>query len=250
VILREHLTRLPAELAEAVEAEYRNLLDHYLKEEWDDAQVDAGRFCEAVLRVLEWHTAGSYTAIDGKSRPSRKGVVNAAAQHTSLPPTLRLQIPQAVELMMDFRNGRNAAHLGAINPNRLDASCVVELATWVVAELVRLETQRSPSEVQKVIDRLAEQHVPLVQKVGERPIVLDPGMGAAERALVLLYQEGGPVHLNQLRAWADYSNSTRWRECVLGSLSRRKYIHIDREGNVHLLRPGHAAAQALLAQRL
>jgi hypothetical protein len=250
VILAGHLTRLPSELAGAVEEQYKNLLDHYLKEEWDDAQVDAGRLCEAVLRVLEWHITGSYTAIDGRSKPSRKKVVNAAAQETSLPPTLRLQIPQAVELMMDFRNARNAAHLGAIDPNRLDATCVVELATWVVAELVRLETQRSASEVQAVIDQLAEPHVPLVQKVGDRPIVLDPSMEAADKALVLLYQEGTPVPTNQLREWAEYANSTRWRERVLSGLQRKRFIHVDEEGNVHLLRPGQAEAQALLAQRL
>ena len=249
MILAGHLAQLPTDLADAVEAEYTNLLDHYLKEEWDDAQVDAGRFCEAVLRVIEWHTSGSYTPIDGKSRPDRKKVVNAAAQDTNLPPTLRLQIPQAVELMMDFRNGRNAAHLGAIDPNRLDAGCVVQLATWVVAELVRLETQRTPAEVQTVIDELAKPHVPLVQTVGDQPIVLDPNLSASDTALVLLYQQGVPVPVDQLRRWAEYGNSTRWRSDVLGKLKAEKYIHVDGEDRVHLLAPGHAVAQDLVAKR-
>jgi hypothetical protein len=68
---------LPSDLADALETQYRNLLDHYLKEEWDDAQVDAGRFSEAVLRVIEWHMTGSYTPI-GRSSPSRKQVVQQA----------------------------------------------------------------------------------------------------------------------------------------------------------------------------
>jgi hypothetical protein len=249
VILAGHLAALPTDLADAVETEYRNLLDHYLKEEWDDAQVDAGRFCEAVLRVIEWHTSSSFTAIDGKSRPDRKSVVNKAAQDRSLPPTLRLQIPQAVELIMDFRNGRNSAHLGAIDPNRLDAGTVVQLATWVVAELVRLETQRTPAEVQTVIDELAKPHVPLVQTVGEQPIVLDPGMGAAEKALVLLYQSGVPIPVDQLRVWAEYGNTTRWRDEVLTRLRAKKWVHVDPEGRVHLLAPGHAEAQRLVTAR-
>jgi hypothetical protein len=91
VILADHLSCLPTELAHAVETQYRNLLDHYLKEEWDDAQVDAGRFSEAVLRVIQWHMTGSYTPIDGRSSPSRKQVLTQAAQNTNLPPTLRLQ---------------------------------------------------------------------------------------------------------------------------------------------------------------
>jgi hypothetical protein len=146
-------------------------------------------------------SGGTYTPIDGKSAPSRKKIVNAAAQDTTLPPTLRLQIPQVLELMMDFRNGRNAAHLGPIDPNRLDASCVIQMATWVAAELVRLETQRSASEVQEVIDALAEPHVPLIQVVADRPVVLDPDMPAADRALLLLHQQGRPVPVQQLREW-------------------------------------------------
>lgn len=249
MILAGHLAGLPTDFAEAVETEYRNLLDHYLKNEWDDAQVDAGRFCEAVLRVIEWHTSGSYTPIDGKNSPNRKSVVNAAERDVSLPPTLRLQIPQAVELMMDFRNGRNSAHLGAIDPNRLDAGTVVQLATWVVAELVRLETQRTPAEVQTVIDELAKPHVPLVQMIGEQPIVLDPEMGAAEKALVLLLQAGVPVPVDQLRQWAEYGNTTRWRNDVLAKLRARKWIHVDSEDRVHLLDPGHAEAQKLVIER-
>jgi hypothetical protein len=249
VILATHLARLPTDLANAVESEYRNLLDHHLKHEWDDAQVDAGRFCEAVLRVIEWHMTGWYTPIDGKSHPSRKVVVSKAAQDVSLPPTLRLQIPQAVELIMDFRNGRNAAHLGSIDPNRLDATCVVQLATWVVAEVVRLETQRSPGEVQTVIDELAKPHVPLVQIVGEQPIVLDPNMNAGDRTLVVLYQRGAPVSVEELRRWVEYGNSTRWRENVLVKLRTQRFIHIDAEDLVHLLAPGHAEAQRLIAER-
>jgi hypothetical protein len=151
--------------------------------------------------------------------------------------------------MMDFRNGRNAAHLGSIDPNRLDAGCVVQLATWVIAELVRLETQRSPGEVQTVIDELAKPHVPLVQTIGDQPIVLDPNMGAGDRALVVLYQHGAPITVDQLRRWVEYGNSTRWREDVLGKLRLAKLVHIDADDFVHLLAPGHAKAQRLVSER-
>jgi hypothetical protein len=247
VTIRAHLSRLPADLAQALEREYQNLLDHYLNEEWGDAEVDAGRFCEAVLRLLEWHTqGGKYTPIDGKSKPSRKAVVAAAQQDTALAPTLRQQIPQSVELMMDFRNNRNSAHLGAIEASYTDAATVMALASWVIAEIVRLETSKPPAEVQALVDALSQRQLPLVQMVGDTPVVLDPKLTAGERALVLLFYTGAPVPTEALRKWAEYGNATRWRISVLGDLRRDKLIHVDAQGRVHLLRPGVQGAQKIL----
>ncbi len=121
-------------------------MGHFLKGEWDDAQVDAGRFCDAALRYLEFRMTGSFTPIDGKSKPNRKTTVNKARQDTALPPSLRSQIPQSVELTMDFRNNRNSAHLGNIDANKLDATTVVQNVTWIIEEIVRLETQNPPPQ--------------------------------------------------------------------------------------------------------
>ncbi|WP_147448110.1 hypothetical protein [Solirubrobacter pauli] len=220
-------------------------MDHFLKGEWDDAQVDAGRFCEAALRYLEWKMAGTFTAIDGKSKPNRKTTVNKAQQDTSLAPSLRAQIPQSIELTMDFRNNRNTAHLGNIDANKMDATCVVQNVTWVVGEIVRLETQKPPAEVQRLLDQLAERHVPLVQTVNGRPVILDPGMGASDKALVLLYQQAKPVPIHTLRQWAEYGNSSRWTSTVIRGLEKKRQVHVD-SGNVALLIPGEAKAQQLI----
>ena len=244
--LRTHLAGLPAELADAVEAEYLHLVEHMTKSEWDDAQVDAGRFCEAVLRVIEWHTADAYTPIDGKNRPDRKKVVNAVAKNTTLPSSLRLQIPQCVELMMDFRNTRNAAHLGNVDASRTDATCVAQLATWVTCELVRLETQRPPSEVQTLIDQLSARHVPLVQIVNGRPVLLNPSLSAEERAVVILQQQARPVQVDELRRFTEYGNTTRWRRTIIPGLVKKRWAFVDDDDNAHLLEPGAAVADKLI----
>jgi len=246
VSLREHLPGVPPDLAEGLDGTYRSMLDHFLKEEPDDAQVDAGRFCEAALRYLEWKMTGSYTVIDGKSKPGRKQVVQAAREDTTLAPTLRAQVPQAIELVMDFRNNRNSAHLGSIDPNAMDAACVVQNVSWIMGEIARLESNKPTAEIQTMLNRLAERHFPLIQKIDGRPIVLDPSMTAAAKAVVLLHQQGAPVPMNTLREWAEYGHSTKWRREVIGGLEKVKKVHVDRAGNVHLLRPGEAAAEEIL----
>lgn len=244
--VRQHLGSLPTDLAKALDSGYAAIIDHFLKEEWDDAEVDAGRFCEATLRYLQWRMNGTYTAIDGKSKPNRKKVVGDAAKDTNLPPTLRSQLPQIVELTMDFRNNRNSAHLGDIEANQMDATCVVQNVTWVIGEIVRIESNKDAGEVQTLLDQLAERHVPLIQKVGDRPVVLDPDMTAANKALVLLYAHDEPVPIATLREWAEYGHSTKWRKNVLGGLAKDKLLHVDGDGIVHLLRPGEAEAQKVL----
>lgn len=244
--LRAHLASVPADLAEALDETYRSTLDHFLKEEPDDAQVDAGRFSEAALRYLEWKMTGKYTPIDGTSNPNRKNVVNAARNDTALAPTLRAQVPQAIELVMDFRNNRNAAHLGSIDANSMDAGCVVQNVSWIMGEIARLESNKSTAEVQSMLDRLAERHFPVIQKIGDTPIVLATSMTAADKALVLLHQHGAPVPIQKLREWAEYQNSTLWRREVIGGLKKAKKVHVDASGNVHLLRPGQEMAEQLL----
>lgn len=243
--LDEHLASLPSELASALESTFLATVDHFLKQEWDDSQVDGGRFAEAVLRYLQWKYKGSFTPIDGRSKPNRKTVVDKVAQDLSLPDSLRTQVVQAVELVMDFRNNRNSAHLGDVDANRLDALTVVQLNQWILAEIVRLETQASPERVQALIDGLSQPYVPLVQYVEDRPIVLDSQMGAADKALVLLYQSGGKSTVGTLREWTEYANPSRWRTNVLAGLVREKLIQVQGE-NVHLLHPGQAQAQRLL----
>lgn len=244
--LRDHLPDVPDDLAEALDETYRDVIDHYVKDEPDDAQVDAGRFCEAALRYLEWKMEGKYTPVDGKSKPNRKAVVHAAQQDVNLEPTLRAQVPQAVELIMDFRNNRNSAHLGSLDANNMDASCVVQNASWVIGEIARIESNESTDEIQGLVDRLAERHIPLVQSIGDTPIVLDPKMSARNKALVLLYQEGGPVPIQTLREWAEYTHTTNWRSNIIGGLQKEKLVHLDKDDKVHLLRPGEDEAQKVL----
>jgi hypothetical protein len=245
--LTPHLTTVPNDLAAALNSTYREVMGHFLREEWDDAQVDAGRFCEAALRYLEFKMTRSFTPIDGKSKPDRKATVNKAKQDTALAPSLRAQMTQSIELTMDFRNNRNSAHLGNIDANKMDAATAVQNVTWMVGEIVRLETQKPPTEVQRLLDQLAERHVPLVQTVNDRPIVLQPKMDAGNKVLVILYQRAKPVPVRKLQAWVGYVNGTRWRDTVLRGLQKKALIHVEND-EVTLLYPGEAAAQKLVLE--
>lgn len=243
--LTAHLQTLPGELSAAVDTTYRAMMNHYLLAEWDDTQVDAGRFCEAILRFLEWKMSGSYTPIDGKSKPNRKATLAKATNDTALAPSLRAQVVASIDLIMDFRNNRNSAHLGNIDANRMDANSVVQNATWVVGELIRLETNQPASAVQRLLDQLSERHIPLVQIVNDRPVLLNTKLEASDKALVLLYQWTEPIEIETLREWVGYGNPSRWRKVVLPKLQKEARIHVE-SGLVNLLIPGEARASGVI----
>jgi hypothetical protein len=95
---------------------------------------------------------------------------------------------------------------------------------------------------------MAERHVPVIEMVGDRPVVLNAKLSAGEKALVLLYNHNGPVPIATLRDWAEYGNASRWMREVLPGLKRER-LHVE-DGAVHLLTPGTIEAEQLVVHEV
>ncbi len=242
--LEGYLTKLPEELRNVLESEFSSLAEHISLGEWDDAEVDAGRYSEAVLRVLEWQMDGAYTPIDGQQKPNRKKVVNKASNDTALAPSMRFQIPALTELLMDFRNNRNAAHLGNIDPGSIDGSTVHQMASWILAELVRIYGKATQQETQAILDELAMRPIPLVYEVADTKLVLSNSFSTKDKVLLLLSSEGGVADDMTLAKWCEYKNSTRFRSSILKKLAIEKMVYIEGR-RVHLLPPGSIRASEI-----
>ncbi|HVE81172.1 MAG TPA: hypothetical protein VNA68_03515 [Candidatus Dormibacteraeota bacterium] len=243
------LATLPDDLSTNLEQEFAKVRTHFLLQEWDDLQIDAGRFCEAVLRVVEWKISGSFSPIDGKSKPNRKTVVNTARATAALDPTLRSQVISATELVMDFRNNRNSAHLGRIDPNSIDGITVFQIVSWIMGEIIRLESGLPAVDIQKVLDNLAERPIPIVYRIDGVPVVLSSKLPAKDIALVLLYDSPDPVPAAQLFKWSQYSHITRWRATVLKPLISDRFLYVT-EGIVHILPPGMRRAEEVIKRHI
>lgn len=57
---------------------------------------------------------------------------------------------------------------------------------------------------------------------------------------------GTAVHVEELRKWAEYCHSTRWRRTIIKALEEAKFVYVDEDEYVHLLRRGEAAAERLM----
>ncbi|MCR4314278.1 MAG: hypothetical protein NUV84_03465 [Candidatus Uhrbacteria bacterium] len=205
---------MPSELIGALQAEFQKLHQQYFLGQWEPSQLDAGRFAEAVLRVVEFKCTGSYTTI-GKQL-NRLKIVQVAEGNTTLADSLRFQIPRLATLILDFRNNRNVGHLGSINVNEMDSAFVLNAANWVIAELIRLETQMSPADAQAEIKKIIERRVPIVEEIGGRLKCLDPRLDAKQKSMVFCYQKyPEEIPLDDLFDWTEYSNKGVLRSQLL-----------------------------------
>src|SRR5688572_499402 len=107
--LTQHLTNLPNDVVGVLQTEFQKLHEQYFLGRWEPAQLDGGRFAEAVLRIVEFKNSGNYTAL-GTSL-NRLQIVQAAERNVNLSDSLRFQIPRLAGLILDFRNNRNVGHL-------------------------------------------------------------------------------------------------------------------------------------------
>lgn len=194
---------VPAVLAHEVLEAFTQAKQRFYLNDFMPNAVAGGRFSEAVLRVLQWATVGTFTPLaDPRFKADTVITTLAGLPSGSYPESIRLHIPRAVRVIYDIRNKRNTAHLSdGIDPNFQDASIVVAILGWVLAELVRLYHLVSANEAQVIIDELVSREVPLIQVFDGSPRLLKT-VGASDHILTIVYWVGeNGVDRRQLTQW-------------------------------------------------
>lgn len=233
--LVQHLKNLPNDLVTALQTEFQKLHQQYFLGKWEPAQLNGGRFGEAVLRIVEYKNTNKFTPVG--TQLNRKQIVNNVAQNMALPKSLRIKIPILAELVMDFRNDRNVGHLGTIDVNEMDSAFVLNATNWIVAELIRLETQMSPADAQAEIKKIIERKVPIIEEIGGRLKCLNPKLDAKTKAVVFCYQKyPEAISLDNLVDWTEYTNKGVLRKQLEG-LNKASIIDF-RNDSAQLTRKG------------
>ena len=228
--VKEELTKsYPLELVNSLLESYEELAGNFVRGKLRPSQVEGGRFCEAVIRMLQHETTGNYTPIGTPLNldleiETLKNLPKAAHDES-----IRLHIPRTVRVIYDVRSKRDAAHLGNVNSNMMDATLVLNCCKWILAELFRTKFQIPIEEAQQIINNLVEKEIPVIQDFAGFPVILNPQMSAGERILILLYNRGNEGTTRQeLAAWLP----PKMQKQLTGNLSRlqhdRSFIHRDK----------------------
>lgn len=228
------LAGFPEGLRAPLLASYKEIASNYREHRWEPSELNGGKFCEIVYTILQGALSGSFAA--APTKPRNMFAACQTLEQTS-PDTsrvgdrsLRIMIPRALPVLYEIRNNRGVGHVGGdVDPNLMDATTVQGLASWILAELVRIFHDVSADEAQKIVNALVERTIPLVWEfdVGRR--VLDANMPKADQALVLLYQTDEWVSEEDLLKWVEYSTLSMFRTRVLDPLHVSRFLEYDRK---------------------
>lgn len=239
------LGTLPPSLRDELLAAYNQIVTNYRDGKWEPSELNGGKLCEVVYTILRGHVDGTFPA--ASSKPAN--IVDACRALEQAPATfprsVRIQIPRMLIALYEIRNNRGVGHVGGeVNPNQMDATCVLYMSKWIVAELVRIFHDVDTETAETAIDAIVERVLPVVWKVGERLRVLDTTITMKEKTLLLLYHSATPLKEQELFEWVEHSNASAYRRDVLRSLHHDKFIEYDEGARlVHLSPKGIARVE-------
>ena len=119
----------------------------------------------------------------------------------SSPRSFQILIPRLLPALFEIRNNRGVGHVGGdVDPNHMDSTAVLSMASWVMAEIVRVFHNVDLSDAQTLVDSLVERRIPLVWQSGNIKRVLDPSMGLKDQILLLISSAPSKVKVEDLKS--------------------------------------------------
>jgi hypothetical protein len=243
-------SELPEELRRELLAAFGEIVKNYAERRWEPAELNGGKLCEVVYSIVKGKIDGNYPAQASKPQ-NMLDACKQLEQATGVPRSLRIQIPRMIVALYEVRNNRNVGHVGGdVDPNHMDAVCVLQMAKWMVAELIRVLHNRPVDEAAEIVEALAEREIPLVWKVGEKLRVLDPKMSMKDKSLLILHATAGPMSERDLVDFVEHSNPSVYRRDVLRRAHAAKLVEYDPDAATVTISPlGIERAEELLTAR-
>ena len=226
-----YLKDIPSSLRSELLHEFDKMLRNYSEMRWEPSELNGGKFSEIVYTILKGYIDGSYPTSASKPRnfpESCKKLENADL--TKTPHSFRILIPRLLPGIYDVRNNRSVGHVGGdVDPNRMDATIVVEMGKWILAELVRVYHGTTVSQAQSVVDRIVEKTIPILWDLPDGRIrVLNPTLSMRDRTLVVLYKlYPDSISEADLVRNIEHSNASVFRRDILRTGHKRALLDYD-----------------------
>jgi hypothetical protein len=228
---------LPKDVVTELLKEYKHIKQQFFLNQFRPTELNAARFAECVLRLLEFVDSGRHTPFGVQLKS--EDIINRIQNNAALPNTIRLFIPRLIRVILDVRNKRDVAHVGGeVNPNYSDSVFVVHATDWILTEIVRHYHSCSIDQAAAIVSTINEIQIPIIDEIDGFVRVLNTSLKAADKVLVILYsKQPNKVWEQDLRKWIEYQHSTNFRNNILMALHKDALIHFD-NGICSLTRKG------------
>lgn len=247
--------KYPTELVQSLLQSYMEIRHNYSLGKYEASELNGGKFVEACVRVLQFETSPHqhYTPLG----VSVHNIINTLRSFENVSSSVahesyRLHIPRVLIGVYNIRNKRGVGHLGGdVNANLMDATYIVSVANWVLAELYRLVKGTLPEDSAQVIKRIVTPQIPLIYDIGNVKRILNPNLPFRAQALLFLYAVF-PEYLKvvDLLRYTEYSNPSVFRKKILVGLHKNRFIEYDQEQDAcALLPPGVRYVETSILQK-
>lgn len=222
------LGAIPQDLSEKLIVEYLEVKKRYALDDWGVGELKGGRFAEVVLRIYQ-HLLGWRVIPFGIEIPSneKEKIFNTIASNPGIEAHVRQKTVPLVRLLLNFRNNRDAGHLGGFDANGMDTMFVISAATWVLAEFVRVYGGYSMPGAQKVVEGLTFKELPVMMEHEGEVFIVRPDLKSREEVLVLLYKHQ-KASFDFLFSKTHDKNRTRFKS-ILNTMIKSKHIGFSNE---------------------
>lgn len=191
-LITELATIVDTALAQAVVESYVEMQQRYLAGDWQPAELDGGRLCEAVARCVHQLDSGSVThsKLPGKICERLEDETSGVAHRLNIKD--RHHVAKAIALVYKFRSDRGAVHISpTYSANEMDSVLVLHVGKWIFAEFLRLAWNRDRRIIAETISRIVQLEHSLIHELDGQPLVLAKGISAPEEVLLLLNHASG-----------------------------------------------------------
>jgi hypothetical protein len=219
---------LPPTLRKELLDAFNEIVRNFRERRWEPAELNGGKLSEITYTILKGYADGKYAARATKPRNMVEACRKLETEAASAPRSIKIQIPRMLVALYEIRNNRNVGHVGGdVDPNHMDAVCVLQIAKWIVAELVRVLHNVDTETATAIVDGLADRETPLIWEVNGKRRVLTTTLSMRNKTLVLLHGDGGDVAESDLVSWIEHSNPSVYRRDVLRGAHRDRLIEYD-----------------------
>lgn len=231
-------------IAETIISCYKEVEENFILGKWKPSELDAGHFVEAVRRLIEFEMTGKNTPFNEQLSNFNDKALKDYEQAIAMHESFRILIPRVLISIYKIRNKRGVGHTGEVSPNEMDSTYILNSVKWVLAEIIRLKSNLSINETQKIVDEIVERRIEMIWKDGDDRKILNPNMKAGDQILVLLYDkspQSGPELFNSNTT----KHSTRFNNYLL-ELEDKVYIKKNKDDTYSISPTGKIKAEDII----
>lgn len=240
---------LPPGLRDPLLEEHRRIVQSFMERKWLPSELSGGRFCEIVYTILDGYAASSFAPLPAKPNNFVQAC-RTLENNSTVPRSFQILIPRMLPALYEVRNNRGVGHVGGdVDPNHMDATVVLGMVNWIMAELVRVLHQLPIQDAQKVVDQLVERRIPIVWQIGDMKRILDTTLKLSDQVLLLIATCPAGCPVDELFTWIGYKDRGYFLR-LLRKLHADRMIELSSdEKSVQILPPGAKVAEEIVKQK-